>query len=55
MKQRTAATGFGSFAPDSDRATAGDKVSGLLYGGFTMTRVHPGIETRIERLHGVEK
>jgi Zn-dependent protease with chaperone function len=49
------ATSFTSFTPLDRDLTAFGRTFGFFYGGFTMTRAHPNVTTRLKRLRERKK
>jgi len=49
-RDRAAAAAFSSFAPHEDDLSWSDETFGLFFGPYTMTRAHPTVEARLDRL-----
>ena len=49
-RDRAAAAAFSSFAPREEDLSWSDETFGLFFGPYTMTRAHPTVETRLNRL-----
>lgn len=52
-RRRAAAAPFSSFAPREDALSWIDETFGLFFGPYTMTKAHPTVETRIDRLESL--